>query len=110
MKMKIILLSIPSLDKKGALVGNIDTVLCDMWCKKTCSVFSIISKIGIGPRNQMTKVNTLEETPEDRDQDGVYRKIKDKYLNSFPIYLVVLDMYMDMFLDSGNVLCILEYL
>ena len=72
------------------------------------------SKIGAGPHNQMTKLHTLENTPviqEDRDQDGVCQTNKRKvYELSFPIYLVVQDVYIDMFLDSGNVLCILEYL
>ena len=66
------------------------TVLCDMWCKNTCPVFSIMRKIGIGPQNQMMKLNTLEETPviqEDKDQDGVYQTNKDKYLNCHFLYI-----------------------
>ena len=75
-----------------ALVGNTDTVLYDLWCKKTCLVFSIISKIGTGPQNQTMKVNTLEETPEDRDQDGVYRTNKDKYFNYHFLYIYLFKM------------------
>ena len=50
-----------------------------MWCKNTCSVFMIMSKIGTGPQNQMMKLNTLADTPviqEDRDQDGFYQPNK----------------------------------
>ena len=63
--------------RRDALVGHTDT--CDMWCKNTCSVFLIMSKIGTGPQNQTMKLNTLVETPiiqEDRDQDGVYQTNK----------------------------------
>ena len=73
-----------------------------------------MSKIGAGPHNQMMKLHTLEKTPviqEDRDQDGVCQTNKREVFEfSFPIYLVVQDVYIDKFLDSGNVLCILEYL
>ena len=58
------------------------------------------------------KLNTFVETPviqEDRVQDGFYQKNKISIWIAIPIYLVVQDVYIDMFLDSGNVLCILEY-
>ena len=73
-----------------AVVGHKDIVLCDPWCKKTCSVFSIMSKIGTCPQNQTMKLNTLVETPviqEDIDQDGVYQTNKDKYLNFHFLYI-----------------------
>ena len=76
-----------------ALVGHTDTILCDLWCKNTCSVFLIMSKIGTGPQNQMMKLNTLAETPiiqEDRDQDGVYQPNKDMYLNFHFLYIQLL--------------------
>ena len=72
------------------MVGHTDTVLCDLWCKKTCSVFSIMSKIGTSPQNQTMKLNTLAKTPiiqEDKDQDGVYQTNKVKYLNCHFLYI-----------------------
>ena len=49
MKMKIILFPFHHWIRRDALAGHTDTVLCDMCCKKTCSVFLIMSKIEIGP-------------------------------------------------------------
>ena len=76
--------------RRDALAGHTDTVLCDLCCKNTCWVFSIMSKIGTGPRNQTMKLYTLAETPTiqgDKDQDGVYQTNKDKYLNCHFLYI-----------------------
>ena len=72
------------------VVGHTNTILCDLWCNKTCSIFSITRKIGTCPQNQAMKLNTLEKTPviqEDRDQDGFYQTNKDKYLNCHFLYM-----------------------
>ena len=76
--------------RRDALVGHTDAVLCDLWCKKTCSIFMIMSNIGTGPQNQMMKLNTLAETSvveEYWDQDGFYQTSKSKYLNCHFLYI-----------------------
>ena len=76
--------------RRDALVGHTDTVICDLWCKKTCSVFLIMWNIGTCRHNQMINLNTLEETPviqEYRDQCGIYQTKKDKNLNCHFLYI-----------------------
>ena len=93
MKMKIILLSISALDKKGCIgrteIQHQYTVLCDMWCKKTFSLFPHEQDRNRSSESdyEFEHIGRDSIIQEDKDQDGVYQTNKDKYLNCHFLYI-----------------------